>query len=204
MYCHRYPTGVAPNRSCSFPDRSDYNPVCGEPITSDCIGRNVTLLLNGPSIQVGASAGIALRMLKEVAVSMRTRPFTLACRVMVMLGLVLHAVARDNAAQQPLARQQLQHIHTPQSIDQKLAQLTKDLELNPHQQEKVRPLLEEHHDKIQALLDKNPTKSRQALGPQIHAISDETHRQLHALLTDHQKELEKAMLHHEHNAEEHR
>jgi hypothetical protein len=113
-------------------------------------------------------------------------------------------VAQDNGAQQPLARQQLQHIHTPQSIDQKLAQLTKDLELNPQHQEKVRPLLEEHHDKIQALLDKNPTKSRQALGPQIHAISDETHRQIHALLTDHQKELEKAMLHHEHNAEEHR
>jgi hypothetical protein len=123
---------------------------------------------------------------------------------MVMLGLVLHAVAQDNGAQQPLARQQLQHIHTPQSIDQKLAQLTKDLELNPQQQEKVRPLLEEHHHKIQALLDKNPTKSRQALGPQIHAISDETHRQIHALLTDHQKELEKAMLHHEHNAVEHR
>jgi hypothetical protein len=85
-----------------------------------------------------------------------------------------------------------------------LAQLTKDLELNPQHQEKVRPLLEEHHDKIQALLDKNPTKSRQALGPQIHAISDETHRQIHALLTDHQKELEKATLHHDHNAEEHR
>jgi hypothetical protein len=113
---------------------------------------------------------------------------------MVMLGLVLHAVAQDNGAQQPLARQQLQHIHTPQSIDQKLAQLTKDLELTPQQQEKVRPLLEEHHDKIQALLDKNPTKSRQALGPQIHAIGDETHRQIHVLLTDHQKELEKAML----------
>jgi len=126
---------------------------------------------------------------------MRTRSFTLACRVMVMLGLVLHAVAQDNGAQQPLARQQLQHIHTPQSIDQKLAQLTKDLELNPQQQEKVRPLLEEHHDKIQALLDKNPTKSRQELGPQIHAISDDTHRKIHALLTDHQKELEKSMQH---------
>jgi predicted HTH transcriptional regulator len=52
----------------------------------------------------------------------------------------------------------------------------------------VRPLLEEHHDKIQALLDKNPKASRQELGPQIHTISDETHRKIHALLTDHQKE----------------
>jgi hypothetical protein len=137
-------------------------------------------------------------------VSIRTRSFTLACWVMLLLGLVLHAVAQDNGAQQPLAHQPLQHIYTPQSIDQKLAQLTKDLELNPQQREKVRPLLEEHHDNIQALLDKNPTKSRQELGPQIHAISEDTHRKIHALLSDHQKELEKAMLHREHNGAESR
>jgi hypothetical protein len=74
--------------------------------------------------------------------------------------------------------------------------------LTPEQQKQVRPLLEEHHDKIQALLDKNPSASRQKLGPQIHAISDETHRKIHALLTDHQKELEKAMQHRGHNREE--
>ena len=135
---------------------------------------------------------------------MRNRPFTLAYGAMLMLGMAGPAVAQDNGAQQPSARQQLQHIHTPQSIEQKLAQLTKDLELTPEQQEKVRPLFEEHHDKIQALLDKNPTASRQELGPQIHAISDETHRKIHALLTDHQKELEKAMQQHEHNGEENR
>ena len=100
-------------------------------------------------------------------------------------------------------REQLQHIHTPQSIDQELARLTKDLELTPEQQKQVRPLLEEHHDKIQALLDKNPKASRQELGPQIHAISDETHRKIHGLLTDHQKELEKAMQG-EHNGGENR
>jgi protein CpxP len=135
---------------------------------------------------------------------MRNRPFTLAYVAMLMLGTTCPAVAQDNGAQQPSAREQLQHFHTPQSIDQKLAQLTKDLELTPEQQEKVRPLLEKHHDKIQALLDKNPTVSRQALGPQIHAISDETHRKIHALLTDHQQELEKAMQQHEHNGEENR
>jgi hypothetical protein len=85
--------------------------------------------------------------------------------------------------QQPSAYQ-IQHA---QSIDQKLAQLTKGLELIPEQRQQVRPLLQEHHDKIQALFDKNPTASRQELGPQIHAISDETHRKIHALLTDHQK-----------------
>ena len=135
---------------------------------------------------------------------MRNRPSTLAYGVMLMLGIAGAATAQDNGAQQPSARQQLQHIHTPQSIDQELAHLTKDLELTSEQQQQVRPLLEEHHDKIQALLDKNPTASRQELGPQIHAISDETHGKIHALLTDHQKELEKAMVQRERNCGENR
>jgi hypothetical protein len=139
---------------------------------------------------------------------MRNRPFTLAYGVMLMLGMAGSAVAQDNApdkgAQPPSARQQLQQIHTPQSIDQELARLTKDLALTPEQQQKIRFLLNEHHDKIQALLDKNPTASRQQLGPQTHAISDETHRKIHALLTDHQKELEKAMQQSEHSGEENR
>src|SRR6202140_3968685 len=135
---------------------------------------------------------------------MRNRTFTLAYGVMLTLGMAGSAVAQDNGAQQPSARQQLQHTHAPQSIDQELARLTKDLELTPEQQQQVRPLLQEHHDKIQALLDKNPTASRHDLGPQIHAISDETHRQIHALLTDHQKELERAMQQREHDGRENR
>jgi phage/plasmid-associated DNA primase len=144
---------------------------------------------------------------------MRNRRFTLAYGVMLMLGIAGAALAQDNVQdnvqdkgvqQQSSARQQLQHIDTPRSIDQELAHLTKDLELTPKQQQQVRPLLDEHHDKIQALLDKNPTASRQQLGPQIHAISDDTHREIHALLTDHQKELEKAMVQREHHGEENR
>jgi Spy/CpxP family protein refolding chaperone len=124
---------------------------------------------------------------------MRSRSFAFACGVVLMLGLVRSAVPQENAAQQAPARQQLQQIHTPRSIDQELAHVTKDLELTAEQQQQVRPLLEQHHNRIQALLDKHPTDSREELGPQIHAISDETHREIHALLTDHQKELEKAM-----------
>jgi protein CpxP len=131
----------------------------------------------------------------------RYRRFAIAYGVMLMLGMTGLAVAQDGGPQ-PSAREQLQHIHTPQSIDQKLASLTKDLELTPEQQRRVRPLLQEHHDKIQALLDKNPKASRQELGPQIHAISDETHHKIHALLTDHQRELEKAMVQREHHDEE--
>jgi periplasmic protein CpxP/Spy len=135
---------------------------------------------------------------------MRHLLFTLAYAGVLTLGIAGVAKGQDNGAKQPPAREQLQHIHTPQSIDEKLASLTKDLELTPEQQRQVRPMLQEHHDKIQALLDKNPKASRQELAGQIHAISDETHRQIHALLTDHQKELEKAMVRHEHHEEENR
>jgi periplasmic protein CpxP/Spy len=135
---------------------------------------------------------------------MRNRSFTAAYGVMLMLGIAGLATAQDNGAQQPSAREQLQHIHTPRSLDEELAHLTKDLELTPDRQQQVRPLLQAHHDKIQAVLDKNPKASRQELGPQIHSISDETHREIHALLTDHQRELEKAKLQREHNGGENR
>jgi hypothetical protein len=135
---------------------------------------------------------------------MRGLSFTFSYEIVLILGMAGSAVAQNNGEQQPSARQQLQHIHTPQSSNHELARLTKDLELTTEQQKQVRPILDEHHDRIQALLDKNPTASRQELAPQIHAISDETHRKIHVLLTDHQKELEKTMQKREHNGQEHR
>jgi hypothetical protein len=84
-------------------------------------------------------------------------------------------------------------IYGPRSIDQDLDHLTKDLELTADQRKQIRPLLELHHERIQALLEKNQARSRQELGPQIHAISDQTHREIEALLTDHQKDLAKSM-----------
>ena len=135
---------------------------------------------------------------------MRNPPFTLLSLVVLMLEMAGCALAQDSEAQQPSARQQLQRIHTPQSMDQELARLTKDLELTQKQQEQVKPMLQEHHDRIQALLEKNPAVSRQELAPQIHGISDETHREIHALLSDHQKKLEQAMQQRERNGEENR
>jgi hypothetical protein len=135
---------------------------------------------------------------------MRKEGFMLIYGIMLILGMAGPASAQDNSVQQPSARQQLQRIHGPQSIDQELARLNKDLELTPEQQKQIRLLLQEHHDMIQALLDKNPTASRRDLGPQIHAISDKTHSKIHALLTDHQKELEKKMQIREHNGVENR
>ena len=79
---------------------------------------------------------------------MRNRPFTLAYGLMLTLGMAGPAVAQDTAVQQPSARQQLQDIHTPQSIDQELARLTKDLELTPEQQQQVRPLLRSEERRV--------------------------------------------------------
>jgi periplasmic protein CpxP/Spy len=135
---------------------------------------------------------------------MPNRAVKLMYEVVLTLGMASLALAQDSPVQQPSARQQLRHIHKPQSIDQELVRLTNDLELTPEQQQHVRPLLEEHHNRIQALLDKNPNASREELGPQIHAISEETHREIHALLSDHQKQLEKAMQQREHKGEENR
>jgi Spy/CpxP family protein refolding chaperone len=130
----------------------------------------------------------------------RTVKFTYG--VMLVLGMTSLALAQENAGRPLSARQELQRIHTPQSIDQELAHLIKDLELTPAQQQQVRPLLDEHHDRIQAVLDKNPNATRQELGPQIHAISEDTHHEIHALLSDHQKQLEKTMQEREHRGGE--
>jgi DNA anti-recombination protein RmuC len=118
---------------------------------------------------------------------------TLAFSSVLALGINGVAMAQDSAPQPQESSQAHQGIRSPRSIDQELDHLTQDLALTADQQRQIRPLLQEHHDKIKALMDKNPTLSRQALGPQVHAISDETHHQIEALLTDRQKELAKAM-----------
>jgi DNA anti-recombination protein RmuC len=159
--------------------------------------------LNCSSIYIRDSTEVASRITYEVAI-MQIRSFTLAYGIILTLVLAGSAVAQENRDQQPSAREQFPQIYTPQSIDQELTRLTKDLELTPEQQQMVRLLLQQHHDKIQALLDNSLNASRQDLGPQTHAISDETHRQIHALLTDRQKELEKAMQQREHSGEENR
>jgi periplasmic protein CpxP/Spy len=114
------------------------------------------------------------------------------------------AMAQENAPQPQGSNQAPRGIHTPQSIDQELDHLTKDLELTPNQRKEIRPLLEEHHGRIQTLFDNNPKLSREDLSARIHAISDETHHQIEALLTEHQKQLAKAMQKRMHDGEESR
>jgi hypothetical protein len=130
--------------------------------------------------------------------------FIVALTGTLTLGMAGIAMAQENASQSQTPNQAHHGIQGPRSIDQELDHLTRALELTPKQREHVRPLLQEHHDKIQALLDKNPGISRQDLATQIHAISNETHHQIHALLTEHQKHLEKAMQERMHNNEDSR
>jgi hypothetical protein len=81
----------------------------------------------------------------------------------------------------------------PRTIAQEMNHLTKELELTPTEQQKIMPLLLEHRQRIQALFDQHPSTPREALRPQIHAISEDTHHEIEALLTDHQRHLAKAM-----------
>lgn len=129
---------------------------------------------------------------------------TLAFNGVLAFGIAGIAMAQDGPARPPGPGQPPLGIHGPRSIDQELDHLTKDLKLTSKQRKQIRPLLEEHHDRIQALIDENPTLSREALGPQIHAISDDTHHQIEALLTNHQKQLAKAMQKRMHGGESRR
>jgi Spy/CpxP family protein refolding chaperone len=130
--------------------------------------------------------------------------FTVGLTGMLAAGMTGIAMAQEHGSQLQEPNQSRGGIHGPRSIDQELDHLTKDLELTESQRKQIRPLLQEHHDRIQALFDKNPKLSRQDLGPQIHAISGETHHQIEALLTEHQKQLAKAMQERMHTGEENR
>ena len=121
---------------------------------------------------------------------------------MLALAATGIAMVQENAPQPRGSDQASQGIHGPRSMDQELDHLTKELELTAKQRQQIIPLLQAHHDRIQALLDKNPQLSRKDLGPQIHAISDQTHHEIEALLTDRQRQLAKAMQERMHNGGE--
>jgi hypothetical protein len=96
--------------------------------------------------------------------------YTIGLTAMLVVGMLRIGTAQENPPRPG--------IQGARSIDQELDRLTKDLELTPDQRKQIRPLLDEHHDRIHALLDNNPKLSRGELGPQIHAISDQTHHQI--------------------------
>ncbi len=93
-------------------------------------------------------------------------------------------------------RERMQKNHNAaQSIEQQVSRLTRDLELTPGQQAKVRQLSWERHARIQKILDTAPpTLTREDLTAQVHAISQDYHDAVNAILTPRQLELMKAMV----------
>jgi hypothetical protein len=81
------------------------------------------------------------------------------------------------------------------SIEQQVRRLTRDLNLTPAQQVKVRQLSRYHHDRIQQILDTAPPSlTRESFTTQVHAISQQYHDSVNAILTPKQLERMKAML----------
>jgi hypothetical protein len=65
------------------------------------------------------------------------------------------------------------------SVDQALANLTRNLSLTPLQAAKIRPILQQHHDRILAILRTAPaTMTHDDFMAQVHRISAETHDQV--------------------------
>jgi hypothetical protein len=93
-------------------------------------------------------------------------------------------------------RERMQKNHNAeQSIEQQVQRLTKDLELTPEQQLKVRQLAKEHNARIQKILDTAPdTLTYVGFQTQVHAISQDFHNSVNATLTPHQLALMKAMV----------
>ena len=110
----------------------------------------------------------------------------------VLLGLAGFATAQGAADW----RERMQTNHNAErSVEQQVRRLTKDLDLTPEQQQKVRQLSKEHNDRIQKILDTAPaTLTREEFTAQVHAISQETHDAVNAILTPHQLDLMKAMV----------
>jgi hypothetical protein len=80
------------------------------------------------------------------------------------------------------------------SVDEALANLTKNLDLTPDQVAKIRPILQAHHDRIRNVLETGPAvMTHDQFMAQVHAISAQTHDQINALLTPHQLELVKQL-----------
>jgi hypothetical protein len=93
-------------------------------------------------------------------------------------------------------RERIQKDHNAnQSVEQQVRRLTRDLDLTPEQQEKVRQLSKQHNDRVHEILDTAPpTLTYEAFQAQVHVISQENHDAINAILTPRQLELMKAMV----------
>jgi hypothetical protein len=142
----------------------------------------------------------------------RRREYMTALSWLIIAGVGLVGVAGCNISkgkstpigaqrQQPAAgvsdwRERLQENHNAsQSIEQQVRRLTRDLELTPQQQSRVRQLAQLHNARIQAILDTAPpTLTRDSFNAQVHGISRQFHDSVNAMLSPHQLELMREMV----------
>jgi hypothetical protein len=119
---------------------------------------------------------------------------TLALALLPALATAAGAQAPGTAMGSDWRRQMIARGTGTLSVDQALANLTRNLDLTPDQVAKIRPILLAHHDRILAILESAPASlTHDEFMAQVHAISAETHGQINALLTPRQLELVKAL-----------
>ena len=112
-------------------------------------------------------------------------------------------LARPQAAQQPAPPQAGPHM--PPSVEERMARLSKELDLSQDQKEKIRPLIEEQAKQMHELrenTDLTPDQRREKAG----ALMKETHDKIAAVLNPEQKERLKQHMEQmrEHRAAEHK
>jgi Spy/CpxP family protein refolding chaperone len=119
---------------------------------------------------------------------------TLALALLPALATAAGAQAPGTAMGPDWRRQMIARGTGTLSVDQALANLTRNLDLTPDQVAKIRPILLAHHDRILAILESAPASlTHDQFMAQVHAISAETHGQINALLTPRHLELVKAL-----------
>jgi periplasmic protein CpxP/Spy len=75
----------------------------------------------------------------------------------------------------------------PMSPDDRLKQMTKDLDLTSDQQTKIKPILEAEQKKMQDLMN-DTSGDRQSMRAKMQEIQQDTNKQVRALLDDKQKD----------------
>jgi len=112
-------------------------------------------------------------------------------------------LARPQAAQQPAPPQAGPHM--PPSVEERMARLSKELDLSQEQRDKIRPLIEEQVKQLHELRENTnltPDQRREKAG----ALMKETHEKIAAVLNPEQKEKLKQHMEQmrEHHAAEHK
>jgi hypothetical protein len=117
-----------------------------------------------------------------------------AAALLAALATTAGAQTPGNAAGPDWRQQMIARGSSAVSVDQALANLTRNLDLTADQVAKIRPILQAHHDRILAILTSAPASmTHDEFMTQVHAISAATHDQVNALLTPEQLERVKAL-----------